>query len=82
MTHNLYHSPSELSRFEARASNVNVPASALAEYRNFIYGESQVFLEKVDAWLTAHEANPADHETLRLGIGMYWIQSASEGPQQ
>ena len=82
VTHNLYHSPNELSRFEARASNVNVPASALAEYRNFIYGESQIFLEKVDAWLTAHEANPADKETLRLGIGMYWIQSASEGAQQ
>lgn len=75
VTHNLYHDAAEPTRFEARASNLNIPVSALPDYREFIYGESQVFLEKVDAWLTEHENRDEDEETLRLGLGMYWIQS-------
>ena len=78
VTHNLYHDEDELSRFEARASNPCVPPSALPDYRQFIYTESQIFLEKVDAWLTAHEiAGDAigTEKAVRLGIGMYWIQN-------
>lgn len=80
VTHNLYRSPDDASRFEARASNVNVPLSALPAYRTFITQESQVFLEKVDAWLSNHETPDGDTskgEALRLGIGMYWVQSDS-----
>ena len=78
VTHNLYRSAREPSRFEARASNTNVPTSAVAPYREFIYAESQAFLEKVDAWLSRHQV--ADSEVAstslrRLGIGMYWIES-------
>lgn len=78
VTHNLYRSEKEASRFEARASNVNIPAAVLPQYRSFIYAESQSFLEKVDAWLTRHEISDQQAEkerALRLGIGMYWIQS-------
>lgn len=75
VTHNLYHDAGELSRFEARASNRSIPVTALPEYREFVYGESQIFLEKVDAWLTEHENdNEIDADTTRLGLGMYWIQ--------
>ena len=80
VTHNLYRSPDEASRFEARASNVNIPLSALPAYQAFITKESQAFLEKVDAWLSNHEAPDGDTgqgDALRLGIGMYWVQSDS-----
>jgi len=80
VTHNLYRSTEAPSRFEARASNVNVPVSALPEYRTFITTEAQEFLERVDAWLTDHEI-PADETSRvngrRVGLGLYWIQSDS-----
>ncbi|MFW2404222.1 MAG: DUF6502 family protein [Gammaproteobacteria bacterium] len=78
VTHNLYHDEKEASRFEARATNTNIPAAAMPAYREFIYRESQVFLETVDAWLTRHELADADTNKTpvqRVGIGMYWIQS-------
>ena len=81
VTHNLYHSPNELSRFEARASNVRIPTSAIPAYREFLYAESQAFLERVDGWLSDHEVSrdAHDQDSQRLGIGMYWIQSDSGG---
>lgn len=81
VTHNLYRDPGTLSRFEARATNTNIPQSALPDYRSFIYAESQAFLEKVDAWLASHESadQPAGDPRVRLGIGMYWIQDDEAG---
>jgi hypothetical protein len=78
VTHNLYRADQVPSRFEARASNTNIPASTTAAYRAFIYQEGQAFLEKVDAWLSLHQVSDAEAEhtpVRRLGIGMYWIQS-------
>ncbi len=72
--HNLYHEPDEESRFEARASNINIPTRALPAYREFIYTESQRFLETVDTWLTKHEGAADEPGSVRLGVGMYWIQ--------
>jgi len=89
VTHNLYRAKSEPSRFEARASNVNIPASALPAYRTFINSESQAFLERVDDWLSRHETAGQAHasgaarpKAIRLGIGMYWIQSDSHEESQ
>ena len=78
VTHNLYRSPREESRFEARATNVQIPPSALPAYRKFIYAEGQAFLEKVDAWLTDTERREQEgvgSDAQRIGIGLYWIQS-------
>jgi hypothetical protein len=78
VTHNLYRAPREESRFEARATNVQIPRAALPAYRRFVYAEGQAFLEKVDAWLTAAEIpekEEADAATQRIGLGLYWIQS-------
>ncbi len=83
VTHNLYRAAEAPSRFEARASNVNVPVSVLPEYRTFITAEGQEFLERVDAWLTEHEIpegeTPEDEarrvKARRVGVGLYWIQS-------
>lgn len=76
VTHNLYRASDEPSRFEARATNASIPRSALPDYRDLIYTEGQKFLERVDAWLSGHEAAAdAEHSVVRLGVGMYWIQS-------
>ena len=59
---------------------MNIPLSALPAYQAFITKESQAFLEKVDAWLSNHEAPDGDTgqgDAVRLGIGMYWVQSDS-----
>jgi hypothetical protein len=78
VTHNLYRDASAQSRFEARATNVRVPRSAMPAYRELVYRECQAFLEKIDAWLTAHEL-PEDETapTQRVGLGIYWIQSTA-----
>ena len=78
VTHNLYRGAREESRFEARATNVQIPKSALPAYRKFVYAEGQAFLEKVDAWLTAAEITEqegASRAAQRIGLGLYWIQS-------
>ncbi len=78
VTHNLYHDAKEPTRFEARATNTNIPSSAMPAYRQFIYRQSQAFLETVDEWLTHHEisdAAAAKTPVQRIGLGMYWIQS-------
>ncbi len=66
------------SRFEARATNTNIPATAMPAYREFVYQQGQEFLETVDAWLSAHELADAEAATTpvqRIGLGLYWIQS-------
>jgi hypothetical protein len=78
VTHNLYRDDDEASRFEARATNTNIAAAAMPAYREFIYRESQAFLESVDEWLSCHELSNADSKKTpvqRVGLGMYWIQS-------
>lgn len=85
LEHNLYKSNPEKNlpkRFERRASNPHMPLQALAEFRAFVEGEGQAFLEKVDAWLTEHETTTNDQGTtqvkLRLGVGAYLIENKIE----
>lgn len=75
VTHNLYREIDEQSRFEARASNLRIPRTEMPAYRELVYRECQSFLEKIDAWLTAHEATDDTEPTERVGLGVYWIQS-------
>jgi hypothetical protein len=76
--HNLTRNAKSAARFERAAVNDRIAVSALPEFREFLEREGQAFLERIDAWLTAHELqngedNP-DVETTRLGIGVYHIQ--------
>jgi hypothetical protein len=73
VAHNLHRGSDEASRFEGRATNTEVPAEAVQEFREFVEKEGQAFLEKVDAWLTDHEDSEAG-ECVRLGLGTYWIE--------
>lgn len=74
---NLTRSGKTPARFERAAVNDRVRADALPEFRRFLNEEGQAFLERLDAWLTAHEVQEGDETargTIRLGAGIYHIQ--------
>jgi len=76
-THNLTRNVKTPARFERAAVNDRVRVSALPEFRRFLNQEGQAFLERVDVWLTEHEARDdagSAHATIRLGAGMYHVQ--------
>ncbi len=65
------------TRFEGRASNVSIRASAVREFRAWLETEAQGFLERADEWLARHEKNPDNkrpERSVRLGLGVYQIQ--------
>ena len=75
--HNLTRDARTPARFERAALNDRVLASAVPEFREFLNKEGQAFLERVDAWLLAHEATGSagsKKATVRLGAGVYHLQ--------
>ena len=75
VAYNLYREEHDMPKFERRASNMHVRASAVPAFQAFLEEEGQAFLERVDAWLSANEASADSEETtVRLGLGAYWIE--------
>lgn len=75
VAYNLYRDAEDMPKFERRASNMRVRASAVPAFQAFLDEEAQAFLERVDAWLSANEADEDSTETtVRLGLGAYWIE--------
>jgi Family of unknown function (DUF6502) len=76
--HNLTRTGKTPTRFERAAVNDRIAKTALPEFREFLDREGQAFLERVDAWLTAHEvqedAAEGGVQSIRLGAGTYHIQ--------
>lgn len=74
--HNLTRTGRTPPRFERAAVNDRIAKSALPEFRKFLDQEGQAFLERLDAWLSAHEVkgDSPDEPAIRLGVGMYHIQ--------
>jgi hypothetical protein len=74
--HNLTRTGKMPARFERAAVNDRIARDALPEFRKFLDQEGQAFLERLDAWLTAHEAKEAGAkaDTIRLGVGVYHVQ--------
>lgn len=75
--HNLTRTAKVPTRFERAAVNDRIAKSALPEFRKFLDEEGQAFMERVDAWLTAHELSDEASkpgEAIRLGAGTYHIQ--------
>jgi hypothetical protein len=76
--HNLSRTSRTPARFERAAVNAEVDATAVPEFRRFLEAEGQAFLERVDAWLTAHQASQSKRATpppsVRLGAGVYHVQ--------
>jgi hypothetical protein len=76
-SHNLTRGPKDPSRFERAAVNDRIPVAVVKEFRVFLEQEGQAFLEKVDAWLSAHQVSASEEpeeELTRLGVGAYHIQ--------
>jgi hypothetical protein len=73
LEHNLARGPREPSRFEGRAQNRRVDPRHLPAFRALLEREAQAMLERVDDWLSTHEA-PAGEPAVRLGVGIYAIQ--------
>ncbi len=76
--HNLTRAINASARFERAAVNDRIDASALPEFHKFLEREGEAFLERVDAWLTEHEARAGAQDNprgvVRLGVGLYHIQ--------
>jgi len=75
--HNLVKAPKQQPRFERAAVNDQIDPRVLPEFRKFLEQEGQAFLERVDAWLTAHQLPPgadAEAKRVRIGVGAYHIQ--------
>lgn len=76
--HNLTRNPArEPPRFERAAVSDRVPVASMKEFRAFVEQEGQAFLEKIDAWLTAHQVvatDEPDAALTRMGVGVYHIQ--------
>jgi hypothetical protein len=63
-------------RFIGRATSENVDPAAMPEFEAFVEKNGQEFLERIDSWLTEHEARPAPgaaRKRMRLGIGVFLI---------
>ena len=70
--HNLTRTSEQRSRFERRAINLRIDRKAIPEFQSFLEQEGMAFLERVDDWLSAHEAR--DGDGARLGAGLYYIE--------
>jgi len=81
--HNLARGPREPSRFEGRAQNRHIDPRHLPAFRALVEREAQALLERVDDWLTSHEADTAaGAATVRLGVGVYAIHDSTTGESQ
>ncbi|RMF97703.1 MAG: hypothetical protein D6727_04960 [Gammaproteobacteria bacterium] len=75
--YNLACEPGEPTRFEGRASNDHMTIADEKAFRAFLEREGQAFLERVDEWLSLHEASPSEARKYRLrrfGAGVYQIR--------
>jgi hypothetical protein len=70
--YNLTRKREQRSRFERRAINLRIDRKAIPEFQSFLEQEGMAFLERIDDWLSAHEAR--DDEGARLGAGLYYIE--------
>jgi hypothetical protein len=84
--YNLMRDPSRRSRFERRAVNLSIDPAALPAFQDFLEAEGQAFLERVDDWLSAHEASTTGETDpsagVRLGVGVYHIGESEPQPRR
>src|SRR5215467_6343645 len=85
LEHNVMRKSSEHPRFERRALSLTIERRALPEFETFLAAEGQAFLERIDDWLAAHQADNSGKDsppTLRLGVGVYQILSDVRPPRR
>lgn len=76
--HNFSRDETTHARFERRALNLRVDPAALQDFQVMLEKEGQALLERIDDWLSAHQA-PDDQPGIRLGVGMYQIEDRVVG---
>jgi hypothetical protein len=80
--HNMTRTGKAAPRFERAAKSDRIPVTAAPAFRKFLEREGQEFLERVDAWLAAHEVREGNARenvtTTRMGAGVYHID---DGPK-
>lgn len=81
LSFNLGKQPDEPSLFAGRATNTQIGAADARRFRDFLEQEGEAFLERIDAWLSQHEAHPGESpgssRTLRVGVGLHAIRDES-----
>ncbi len=79
LLHNLYRSEGQASRFEGRATNAFIPKDKLDQFRAFVETAGQRWLEQADSELSqAEQTNVHQSDTVRVGLGLYWIEDSGE----
>ena len=75
--YDLVRKPDQPTRFEGRATNLNVRSVDVPAFRAFLETEGQALLERADEWLSRHEPSQdtrRKYKTTRMGVGIYQIQ--------
>ena len=78
---NLISDAANPGRFLGRATEENIDASSIPEFKKFIEQHGQPFLELVDDWLAAHrndKPEPGHSSQVRLGAGLFLIQGKKQ----
>jgi hypothetical protein len=76
IAHNVDTNRGEPARFERMATNKALPHRHVRPFREFLAAEGQAFLERIDAWLSAHATasnQESPDQTVRAGVGVYLI---------
>ena len=84
--HNVDANRTDPPRFERMATSLALPRRHVGAFHAFLESESQAFLERIDAWLTAHSnagrtrstAEPTNERVVRTGVGVFLIHDEAE----
>jgi len=76
--HNLTHDGDQL-RFQRKVSNNNISHETLKAFKQMSAREAQIFLERLDAWLTEHEIQDSntDETPVKVCLGIYYHEDQS-----
>ncbi|MFK8015224.1 MAG: DUF6502 family protein [Gammaproteobacteria bacterium] len=81
MNNNVFKDEHTQLRFGGKADNLDIPLSNAAAFHAFLDIQGQAFLEQVDDWLTEHVSPDSNEARVRLGVGLFGIESASTQEQ-
>ncbi len=74
--HNLTHTDKDL-RFQRKVSNQQISAETLKMFKQLSAREAQIFLERLDNWLSEHEIEPDSTKKTkpaRVSVGIYYYE--------
>jgi len=81
--HNMQHGGAD-PRFQRKVMYHSIDAQALAAFRRLSATQGQALLEKLDAWLAAHDTDPTPGDDAapraRVGLGIYYFEERLPAP--